>query len=209
MLTSEIHAKFGINGLFQGLEGFELQSIKAEFTSMLKADAREFKTLVNSFFQSPKFSYKGNSPTSKEYQEQHNRLHIYNRLLKLYLKTNITMEVAFIKAMAFLETKGVSLPRLQGRLTNLYKQLRDFVTKEVMEEQIVELEASIQEGKQVEEGKKEEEKDSFKVWLIKNTILLALKMGYRCHKLIMWLKNPRKFVIRVPSFLIHSSKKPS
>lgn len=209
MITSEIHAKFGINGIFEGLEGFELRATRVEFTSMLKADAREFMTLVNSFFQLPKFYYKGNSPTSKEYQEQRSRLHIYNRLLKLYLNTNITVEVAFIKAMAFLETKGVSLPKLQGRLTNLYQQLRAIVTKEVMEEQIVELEASIQKGKQAEDSKKEEEKDSFKVWLIKNIMLLALKMGYRCHKLIMWLKKPRKFVIRVPSFLIPSSKKSS
>lgn len=209
MLTTEIHAKFGTDGLFQGLEYFELQSVKAEFTNMLKADAKEFMCLVNGFCQLPKFSYRGDVPTEEEYQEQRSRLHVYNYLLRLYLNTNITIEVAFIKAMDFLKTKGIPLPRLQGRLTKFYMQLRAVVTKEMMEEQIVELETSIQQGKQVEDGKQEKEKDTFKVWLIKNIMLLLLKIGYHCHQFVMWLKKPRKFVICVPPFLITSSKKSS
>ena len=192
MLTSHIHAAFGLQGIFEDLEDFELHAQKAAFKSSLKADTREFMALVNHFFQAPKFSYEGNATTTKAYQEQRSRLSIYNRLLKLYLNTNITIELAFAKAMALLEEKGITAPALQGRLSHFYQRLSAMVKMGMMEEKLIELETNTPEVNRAE-------KAPFRTRLAQHFMLCLIRLAYCFSSLMSWFKKPDQLVMASPT----------
>jgi len=133
MNTSEIHARFGEAGLFVAKHPFERQSLTAEFKNILITDAKEFMAIISKFFQSSKFTYKGSEPTLEEYWSQRNKLNLYNRLLKLYFNKNLSVELAFIKAMALLESYGISIPNLKGRLSSLYLRVKEIRVEKMKE----------------------------------------------------------------------------
>lgn len=125
MKTSTVHAQFGSKGLFEGVDDFPKLSLKAEFKSILIADAKEFMNLISSVFQPPKFSYSPTSSQSSEYLEQKNKLTLYNRLLKLYFNSKICIELAYLKARVLMEKHGIKLSISGGRLANFYNELKD------------------------------------------------------------------------------------
>ena len=134
MISSEIHQHFGPKGLFEGMHAFEAQSYSTAFQNTLLADAKEFMAVIGQFFQSAQFSYQDNTPNLEAYHKQRERLRLYNRLLNLYFNKKLTVELAFVKAMALLERCGMTLPKTTGRLSALYKEVKALQLEKMLEQ---------------------------------------------------------------------------
>jgi len=145
MTSSDIQSRYGMKGLYNGCDFFEQDTFLGEFIAALDAERREFAALIKSMYQSNQFSYTGNF-TQKAYLQQRKRLRLYNQLLTLYFNKKLTIERAFLKAVALIEKYGVAIPRLPnaGSLTKRYKAIKYAYRAESIQAQLEEVKESVQ-----------------------------------------------------------------